>query len=112
MLDNDPILDEFSACERHAILVHKYFLGIERGRDPGLAEAISHWKQYYEGAWLDRVHRRAMDKQIREIRAHQAEHKLDFETAAREWIGEYAAEWRHWWEDDGGCAECDVINEE
>lgn len=110
MSDTDSMLDGFSPCERHAILVHKYFLGIEWGRDPGLEEAIQHWKQYYERAWLDRVHRRAIDEQINAIRAHQIEQNSDFETAAQEWIGKYATEWRQWWE-DGGCAECDVIDE-
>ncbi len=111
MRDCDPLLESFNSCERHAILVHKYFLGLEWGKDPGLEEAIEHWQQYYEVAWLNRVHRRAMERQIGEIREHQAEHNLDFEAAAQKWIGQYAAEWRQWWE-GSGCEECDVIDED
>lgn len=104
-------LKSFSPCEYQAILVHKYFLGIQWHKDPTLSEAIDDWKKHYANEWQSRIHRKATKRQLAEIQRYQFAHQLDFKVAAKEWIAKYAEQWRIWWEKNG-CKECDGLDED
>ena len=43
----DPILRGYPMLERKAILVHKYFLGLEMHQDPGVERAMRSWEIRY-----------------------------------------------------------------
>ena len=96
----DEALAGYSERERQAILVHKYFLGIEMNCDPGLDQAIRSWEQRYRCQWLRRRHladcREQMDQieQHRQKLADRAGYEIPWEQAAHHWIGRHAAQWR------------------
>lgn len=101
---DDPLLRPYPPSERRAIVVHKYFLGLDSDRDPGLATAIESWEQRHARDWRRRKKRREVEAQIAEIEKHKfymsrrAGRDVGWEAAARDWISKHAAAWRSWWE--------------
>ncbi len=101
----NPLLDAYWPSERRAIIVHKYYLGLERGYDPSLAEAIESWEERFAARWRERKLRHDAEVQLREIEAYRErlcqEHSrdVDFNEAARNWIEHYEATWRERWEE-------------
>lgn len=99
-----PLLRKYSLSERRAILVHKYFLGLELKHDPGLAAAIESWEQRITQGWHREKMRLDAEKQLAEIEKHkyllsqQRGYNVGWEEAARDWITRYADVWRTWWE--------------
>jgi hypothetical protein len=97
---DSSLLSGYRLCERQAILVHKYYLGIEMGNDPGLACAIKSWESRYAEHWRRQRHLADCQEQIDKIEEHRRQlsrdigREIGWETAARIWIGEHAAEWR------------------
>jgi hypothetical protein len=97
---NSPLLSAYRLCERQAILVHKYYLGIEMGNDPGLARAVKSWETRYADLWRRQNHLAECQEQIGRIEEHRRQlsreigQEIPWETAARIWIGQHAAEWR------------------
>lgn len=104
----DPLLARYSPSERRAILVHKYFLGIELGYDPGVGCAITSWESRVANCW--RRERQIADctLQLTEMEQHQrqlcqkAGEEIPFDTAARDWIRNHAADWRRRREEAAG----------
>ncbi len=101
---NHPLLQKYPLSERRAILVHKYFLGLELKRDPGLALAIESWERRIAQGWHRRKMRLDAEKQLAEIEKHkyllsrERGYDVGWEEAARDWIARYADAWRTWWE--------------
>jgi len=97
---NSPLLAAYRLCERQAIVVHKYYLGIEMGRDPGLTDAVKNWETRYAQLWRRERHLADCQEQIARIEEHRRDlsrqngREIEWETAARLWIGQNAAEWR------------------
>lgn len=98
-LNSEPLLG-FPLEERQAILVHKYFLGIEMGRDPGLECAIRSWEARVALSWRREHLRAECQAQLEEIERHrfwlcaQRNENVSWETAAHDWVVHHAAEWR------------------
>jgi len=96
----EELLGCYGVVESHAIEEHKYFLGMELHRDPGLDFAVASWERHYAIRWRQEQMRRDAEAQIRAIQAFQAtlSHRygrpVDFNEAAREWVHRYGAEWR------------------
>lgn len=100
----NPALSRYLPSERRAILVHRYFLGIEQGADPGLAVAIQSWEAGVADDWrrkkmhLDRL------AQMTEIDRHRSElstargRSVDWNEAVWDWVQHHAEEWRQGWE--------------
>ena len=101
---NDPLLRDYCPSERRAILVHRYFLGLEIERSPGLAEAIDSWEQRVAKGWRREKMRRDAEAQLFEIEKHkyflskQAGCDVGWDVAAHDWITQHAPAWRAWWE--------------
>lgn len=97
-------LSGYWPSERRALLEHKYFLGLERGYDPPLEEAIESWERRYARQWRTEKMRRDAEAQLREIEAYRQRligelgRLVDFAEAARCWIRECEAQWRDHWE--------------
>lgn len=95
-----PILSAYTPAERHAIEVHKYFLGIEGGYDPTIEEAIASWERHHAFTWRSRKMRRDAEAQLREIELHRQQlthargQTVEFTEAARDWINHWSAQWR------------------
>jgi hypothetical protein len=100
MVAHFTVLAGYTPAECRAIEVHKYFLGIERGHDPSLEEAISSWEARFARDWRCRKMREDAEAQLREIENFRQERMRDlgrlveFTEAAREWVGQFGAEWR------------------
>ncbi len=83
---------------------HKYFLGIERGYDPTIIEAVDSWEQNHAWEWRSRKMRRDAEAQVKEIENCRRELcsrkgcKVDFTEATRVWLNDYEADWRSRWE--------------
>ncbi len=96
----------YMPSERRALLNHKYFLGIERGYDPPITEAIESWESRFARDWRTRKMRRDAEVQIREIERYRqrlsAERGVDvsFHEAARLWVDKCECAWRLRWETD------------
>jgi hypothetical protein len=96
----NPLLADYDLAERKAILVHKYFLGIEMHSDPGLANAVQSWEASYAMLWRRQTHLCDCMDQIAEIELHRTRlmdalgRNISWETAAHDWITRYAADWR------------------
>jgi hypothetical protein len=97
---NSPLLQPYPLEERQAILVHKYFLGIEMGRDPGLDCALRSWEARVAMHWRHQRLKEDCLAQLREIDAHrqllcmQRGQNTGWEEAARDWVTNHAAAWR------------------
>ncbi len=95
-----PLLLHYGLSERQAIIVHKYFLGIELDSDPGLMVAIDNWERYHAGRWRSEQHLDNCRAQMAEIELHRQElsrrrgRDVNWEAAAREWITAFAGKWR------------------
>jgi len=95
-----PLLSGYQPGEQRAILVHKYYLGIELGHNPGLERAIENWECRYACRWRREQHLDDCQAQMHEIDEHRRHlcsrsgREVSWEHAARNWISRYAAKWR------------------
>ena len=101
-------LSAYSASEQRAILVHRYFLGIERGREPSIEETIASWEDRFARQWRRKKFKLDLDAQLREIDRHKyllsekAGRDVGWEGAAKDWIQTHGSAWREWWEGQPG----------
>ncbi|MGH9361833.1 MAG: hypothetical protein ACRD2T_07935 [Thermoanaerobaculia bacterium] len=99
-----PLLVHYSTSERKAILVHRYFLGIELGREPAVEDTVRSWESRHARAWRQMKVQRDVAAQLLEIERHKyfisqkAGFDVGWETAAGDWIRSHAGHWREWWE--------------
>ncbi len=97
-------LRRYSPSEQRAILVHRYFLGIEHGREPTITETIASWETRFARQWRRKKAARDLGAQLKEIERHKyhlsekAGKDVGWETAAKDWISHHASAWREWWE--------------
>jgi hypothetical protein len=105
MCGPNPLLSGYWPSECRAIMVCKYFMGLERGYDPPLPEVIDIWERDYAPRWRANKLQRDAQAQVREIEglrqrlAAERGGDVDFKAAAREWVSRYEASWRAAWED-------------
>jgi hypothetical protein len=105
---SDPILTHYSPSERRAILVHRYFLGIEMRRQPSLSDTVRSWETTFARPWRRQKALRDVAAQLREIEHHKyhlsekAGRDIGWEAAAVDWIQTHACAWRNWWESQPG----------
>ena len=101
---DDPRLASYWPSERRAIIVHKYFLGVERGYGPTLEEAIASWEERHAHTWRCEKMRRDAEAQLalierhREQLAREANRPVSFAEAARDWVQCHERAWRTAWE--------------
>jgi len=99
-----PRLSCYWPSEQRAIIVHKYFLGIERGTDPSIEDAIESWEERHAHDWRCAKMRRDAEAQLAQIDAHRDRMSRDlnrpvsFSEAARDWVHNYESNWRTRWE--------------
>lgn len=99
-----PKLSSYWPSEQRAIIVHKYFLGIERGCDPSIEEAIESWEERHAHQWRCEKMRRDAEAQLAQIDAHQERmsksqnRPVSFSEAARDWVHNHESNWRSSWE--------------
>ncbi len=100
MVVRDAILKRYGPAECRAIATHKYFLGLERGYDPPIAEAVESWEHRYAYHWRSEKIRRDMADQTYAIECFRCSlcgewgHEVTFAEAAREWVRERGDLWR------------------
>lgn len=100
----DPLLKRYCPSEARAILIHRYYLGLELKREPTLEDTIASWEARFARPWRREKALCDVAAQIREIERHkyhmseQAGQDVGFETAAADWIRSHAKTWRDWWE--------------
>ena len=98
-------LARFWPSERRAILVHKYFLGMERGCDPSIEEAVASWEARFANRWREAKLRHDAEVQLAEIESFRTElctvrgREIDFAQAAKEWVENHEPAWRRSWEE-------------
>jgi len=103
-------LGDYSPSEQRAILVHRYFLGIERKREPSIADTIQSWESRFAQAWRRKKALLDVRAQLKEIERHKylmsehAKRDIGWEEAAKDWIQTHASAWRQWWESQPGSA--------
>jgi hypothetical protein len=106
MKTSNAMLDvsQYRPSEFRAILVHKYYLGIERGYDPSFEEAVRSWESNHADDWRSQKMRRDVQAQISEIEAYRDRISRDrgvevsWEGAAKEWVNTREEKWRDQWE--------------
>jgi hypothetical protein len=97
---NDDLHERYGLPECRAIEEHKYFLGTELHRDPGLKLAIESWEKQYAVGWRSEKMRRDAEEQVRAIESYRQElnmrwhREVSFKEAAREWVERWSEEWR------------------
>lgn len=97
-------LKGFSPSEGRAILVHRYYLGLEYNKEPSLKETIASWEKRFATAWRKKKIDKDLRAQLKEIERHKyflsekAGVDVGWEAAARDWIKIHASAWREWWE--------------
>jgi hypothetical protein len=97
-------LSEYPRSERRAILVHRYYLGIEQKRDPSLADTIASWESRFAQEWRRKKAMLDLRAQLKEIERHKyllsegQNRDVGWEEAAKDWILTHASAWRDWWE--------------
>jgi hypothetical protein len=97
-------MSKYLPSERRAILVHRYFLGIEWGRDPGLDATIRSWEDRIAPPWREKKMRADRIAQMSEIDRHRTELsesrgiEIGWEEAIADWARHHAADWRQHWE--------------
>jgi hypothetical protein len=97
-------LSGYPLSEQRAILVHRYFLGIEWRREPSIADAIASWEARFAQEWRRKKAMLDVQAQLKEIERHKASlsgkisREVGWEEAARDWIHSHAGAWRLWWE--------------
>jgi hypothetical protein len=102
---NDRRLACYLPSERRAILVHRYFLGIDCGYDPGLDGAIESWEVCgVGGEWRQRKMHIDRVAQMSEIERHRSNlagrngRDIAWDEAAWDWVKYHAERWRRDWE--------------
>lgn len=96
----DSILECYGPAECRAIATHKYYLGLERGYDPPITEAVASWEQRFAFDWRSKKIRDDMDAQARAIERHRQNLAIvrggdvTFADAARDWVDHHGAGWR------------------
>jgi len=109
LLDNHPdfnhsSMTKYLPSERRAILVHRYFLGIERGHDPGLDATVQSWEDCIAPPWRQRKMKADRIAQMSEIERYRSDLSqsrgmdVAWEEAIADWARHHAAEWRRHWE--------------
>ena len=97
-------LSGYCRSEQRAILVHRYFLGIEWRREPSIAETVASWEGRFARNWRRKKVIRDLAAQLTEIETHKyylsqkAGRDVGWEAAAKDWIIQHAGTWREWWE--------------
>ncbi len=100
----DPLLARYLPSERRAILVHRYFLGIEYGLDPGLPAAIASWEGGVAADWRRKKMHADRVAQMTEVSRHRSQlsstngRDVGWEEALWDWVQHHAESWRHRWE--------------
>ncbi len=103
-LDFQKELRDYSPSEQRAILVHRYFLGLEYKKEPSIRDTIESWESRFAPAWRKEKAMRDLNAQLREIERHKyylsekAGEDVGWEAAAKDWIQTHAGAWRGWWE--------------
>jgi hypothetical protein len=99
-----PLLQKYLPSERRAILVHRYFLGIDLGHDPGVEAAISSWEGGVANEWRRKKMHTDRVAQMSEVDRHRLQlssrhgREVDWEEALWDWVRYHAANWRNQWE--------------
>lgn len=101
---------ESNPAELRAVRKHQQYLSIARKRPVSLEEASNDWQAHYATQWR-KEHQQQVPRQMEQCLAAQREeilkHKwIESEKAHRDlgsdavldWIRNYAAEWRDWYE--------------
>lgn len=102
------IYQTYSVSEQRAVLVHKYFLGIDLRRETTLTDAVRSWETRFASGWRKEKVTRDLEAQLREIERHKyflsqkAGREVGWEEAAADWIKHHAGAWRQWWETQSG----------
>ena len=100
MVVRDSILQRYGPAECRAIDTHKYFLGLERGYDPPIAEAVESWERRFAFSWRSKKLRCDMEAQTQAIECHRRSLARDrhcevsITDAARDWVEHHGANWR------------------
>ena len=85
-------------------MVHRYFLGIEWGKEPSLGDTIASWETRFAREWRRKKAMLDVQAQLKEIDRHKyllsqrANQDIGWEEAAKDWISTHAGTWREWWE--------------
>lgn len=97
---SSPLLAAYRLSERRAILVHKYFLGIDLGYDPGIEAAIASWESRFAEQWRRQRQLDDCQAQMEEIVDHRrrlsmiCRREVSWEEAAHDWVHHHADQWR------------------
>lgn len=96
---------QYSPAEQHAIRMHQHRLTREWKRYVCLEEAATHWIEHCAERWRQERMRLMLQLQREEIERYKwieserAERDLG-RDAVFEWINNYAAQWREWFEQE------------
>ena len=100
-----PLLREYWPSERRAVLTHRFYLSLETDCEISLEETLMSWEEGPSVSWRREKMRIDGQRQLCEIERHKyfLSQKLGYdvgwEPAAKDWIENYAAAWRAWWEE-------------
>jgi len=101
-----PSLGSYWPSERRAIISYRVYLSVELKRDPSIEETVETWESCtIAQRWRRKKMAGDTQRQIREIERHKyllsesAGHDVGFDHAAADWVRNYAAKWRDWWEE-------------
>jgi hypothetical protein len=99
--------DSLTPAEQREIDRHKYFLSEKQGFDVGLEAAARDWLTRHAEDFQRRRQEHMLGLQREEISRHiwieSERHQCDMRReAALEWIKNYAASWRQWYEKEYG----------
>jgi hypothetical protein len=100
-----PRLRPYWPSERRAILAYRRTLAQREQREVSVEEAVERWEPGPSRLW--RAKKAALDSAIQhnEIERHkyflsqQKGYDVGEETAALDWVKNYARAWRTWWEE-------------
>jgi hypothetical protein len=98
------VLAPYWPSERRAIVVHKFYLSIEKRSEASIEEAVKSWETGVGTPWRRAKMRRDGLAQFREIERHKflvsqtVGRDIGWEVAAKDWVEKHAAAWRAWWE--------------
>ena len=102
---SNDLLKAYWPSERRAIIRYSFSLSVELRRDASLQEALDNWESGIGRPWRRKKMSCDTQRQIAEIERHKrfqsqsAGHEVGFESAAADWVANYAAKWRVWWEE-------------
>jgi hypothetical protein len=97
-------LSDYPLSEQRAILVHRYFLGIEWRKNPSIGETIASWEARFAQEWRRKKAMIDVQAQLKEIERHKRAlsekygRDVEWEESAKDWIVTHASAWREWWE--------------